>query len=154
MNDFNRMVEITSRISDVYGIDVEVLRGDTRRLRVHRARQHAFVLIRQLTNLPLTELAAYFNRDRSTISSAITKAIPAHFRDVYCKDLETDPIFTTQSEWAAVCIAKFDKASYDAGLYQINFALQISLSTKQFRELQDYGGEFRLHLNTPVEASQ
>ncbi|MEM1441327.1 MAG: helix-turn-helix domain-containing protein, partial [Verrucomicrobiota bacterium] len=65
--------EIKQVVAEHYDIEVEVLTGKGRTKRVAEARHVAMFLIREMTDLSLTDVGASFGRDHGTVIHAVKK---------------------------------------------------------------------------------
>ncbi len=64
---------ITSAVAASFEINPEFLKGKKRKREILIPRQVAMYLIRDLTDLPLEEVGAFFDRDHSTVLNAVRK---------------------------------------------------------------------------------
>ena len=67
-------VRVIRAIEAETGIDATVLVGPMRNKHLHRARQIGYYMLRHDWNMLDAEIAQHFNRDRTTISAAVTEA--------------------------------------------------------------------------------
>lgn len=66
-----KVAEIQRIVAECYGLPVSVMCSKDRPVHIAHPRQVAMCLCRELTRLPLEEIALYFGRDHGTVIHAI-----------------------------------------------------------------------------------
>lgn len=98
------MEDIVNIVCDLYNIYPKKIFQDTRKRELTKCRQISMYIARQLTELSLSEIGAYFNKDHATVLHSV-KAVQ--------KDIDTNRVFKTE---VSLLLFKTQKAMYDKSL--------------------------------------
>lgn len=107
------MEDIVNIVCDLYNIYPKKIFQDTRKRELTKCRQISMYIARKLTDLSLSEIGAYFNKDHATVVHSV-KAVQ--------KEIDTNRVFKSE---LSLLLSRTKKAIYDKNLrdgcfYNIN----------------------------------